>query len=144
MTKLGAIYDEVVTNSRRLALAHSCLGLIAAFAYWTRPGTIPIPLRWSTPHYADVMPLLKTVIAWMPYLISFMVTKPLLSSRNPKATLSFVIASLVITASSVVLYLNLQGSREALSPILISVVVVLALVVTAGICSMLWKNDATY
>ncbi len=30
----GAIYDEMLANPRRLALAHLCLGLIAASAYW--------------------------------------------------------------------------------------------------------------
>jgi hypothetical protein len=139
----GAIYDEMLANPRRLVIAHLCLGSIAAFAYWIRPGSVTVPLRWSVPHYADVVPIVATSAAWFPYVISMILCRSLLSSRDPKATLFFIVFAIVITAGSVALDLNLVGMRNPLSPMLISLLVTLALVAASGVSSVLWPNDAS-
>jgi hypothetical protein len=139
----GVIYDEMLANLRRLAIAHVCLGLIAAFAYWIRPGTVTVPMRWSVPHFADVVPIVATSIAWFPYLISMIVCRALLLSRDPKATLLFVVFATVITAAFAAILLNLVGLRKPLAPILVSLLLTLALVATSGLCSVLWPNDAS-
>jgi hypothetical protein len=139
----GVIYDEMIANPRRLTLAHLCLGLIAAFAYWIRPGTVTVPMRWSVPHFADVAPIVATSMAWLPYLISMIVCRLLLSSRDRKATLLFVILATIITAAYVAILLNLVGPLKQVSPILVSLLLTLALVATSGVCSLLWSNDAS-
>jgi hypothetical protein len=139
----GVIYDEMIANPRRLALAHLCLGLIAAFAYWIRPGTVTVPMRWSVPHFADVAPIVATSMAWLPYLISMIVCRLLLSSRDRKATLLFVILATIITAAYVAILLNLVGPLKQVSPILVSLLLTLALVATSGVCSLLWSDDAS-
>jgi hypothetical protein len=139
----GAIYDEMLANPHRLALAHFCLGLIAAFAYWIRPGTVNVPIRWSLPHFADVMPIVATAMAWLPYLISMIVCRSLLSSRDRKATLLFVVFATIFTAAYVAILLNIVGPRKRPSPILVSLLLTLALVATSGVCSLLWTDDAS-
>ncbi|MGB6308622.1 MAG: hypothetical protein WBF89_12620 [Steroidobacteraceae bacterium] len=139
----GEIYDEMLANPRRLAIAHFCLGLIATSAYWIRPGTVTVPVRWSVPHFADVVPIVATSMAWLPYLISMIVCRSLLSSRDRKATLLFVVLATIITALYVAILLNLVGPRKGLSPTLVSLLLTLALVVTSGVCSLLWPDDAS-
>src|ERR1700723_1415111 len=100
----GELADEFISNPRRLAIAHILLGLIAAFAYWARPGTF-------TPHlpifvHRDVTPILLTFIAWCPYVISATVSRQVLGVRDKKAAILFVVLATAITASSVAIYLN--------------------------------------
>jgi hypothetical protein len=60
----GDVLDELIQSPRRLGIAHACLGLVAAFVYWARPGTF-------TPHivrfgFRDASPIYMTVVAWIP------------------------------------------------------------------------------
>jgi membrane protein YdbS with pleckstrin-like domain len=75
--------------------------------------------------------MLITSIAWIPYVISLLVSRSLLASRNPKATAAFIVAAIVITIASVIVYLNLFDLRMPLSPILAAVAVTIVLVVAA-------------
>ncbi len=96
-----------------------------------KPGTVTSPVRWSVPHGADITPILATVIAWLPYVVSFFVSRSLLVTQNSKATPVFIVAAIVITLSSVIAYLNLFGLRNPPPPFLVAVAVTLALVLAA-------------
>jgi hypothetical protein len=132
--------DEFITNPRRLVIAHGLLGLVAAFAYWVRPGTF-------TPHlpifvHRDVTPILLTFIAWFPYLISATVSRQVLGVRDKKAAILFIALATAITASSVAFYLNLIVTMQPISPILVSVGATVALLLACGLCAAVWPNDA--
>ena len=128
---LGTAYDHAITNQRRLVISHSCLGLIAALAYWIRPGTVSVPLRWSVPHGADVAPIVVTLFAWIPYLISLLISRSLLGTLNPRAAVAFIVAAIAITAGSLVGYLNLLNLSAPPSPIWVAVAVTALLLAAA-------------
>lgn len=137
--EIGKIYDDAVRNARRLLISHCCLGLIAAFAFWARPGTVMIPLRPSVPHFANVEPILSTLIAWMPYVMSAVVSRALLEGRSSIATFTFIALAIVITAVSAAGYLNFF---EWFSAAIIAGSVAFALVATAYVCSVFWPRLA--
>jgi putative effector of murein hydrolase len=136
----GQLADEFIANPRRLAIAHGLLGLVAAFAYWARPGTF-------TPHlsahvHRDVTPIVLTIIAWVPYLISAMVSRQVLGVRDKKAAILFIVLATAITGLSVPVYLNLPVIKGTLSPIVVSVSVTAVLLLACGLCALIWPNDA--
>lgn len=137
---LGMLYDGAVLNIRRLTILHVCLAAVVALTYWVAPGTAPVPLRWTVPHYADVTPILVTITAWIPYVISAMVSRRLLVDRSPKATLVFIIIATLIAAASGILYLNLLRLSRLPSPMLVSIAVTFALVGSAYACSAVMHN----
>ena len=136
----GEVLDELIQNPRRLGIAHGCLGLVAAFVYWVRPGTFTPHLVVYT-YFKDVSPIYMTVIAWVPYIIAFFVSKSLLEGRNPRAVLAYISIATAITVAASGLYLSLIGVHAALSPILIAGAVTLALIAAAGICAVIWRSD---
>jgi hypothetical protein len=136
----GELADEFISNPRRLAIAHSLLGLVAAFAYWARPGTFTPRLPVFV--HGDVTPILLTFVAWCPYVISATVSRRVLGVREKKATILFIILATAITATSVVMYLDLTAITHSVSPILVSVGVAVALLSACGLCSCIWPNDA--
>jgi hypothetical protein len=136
----GQFADEFITNPRRLAIAHCLLGSVAAFAYWARPGTF-------TPHlptfvFRDVTPILLTFVAWLPYVISAMVSRRVLGVRDKKATIFFTVFATAVTAASVIFYLNLIALKRSVSPFVVSVGVTFALLTACGLCASIWPNDA--
>ena len=136
----GQLADEFIANPRRLAIAHGLLGLIAAFVYWARPGTF-------TPHlpvhvHRDVMPIVLTVIAWVPYLVSAVVSRQVLGVRDKKAAIFFIVLATVVTGLSVPAYLNLLALRQTISPIAVSPSVTVVLLLACGLCALIWPNDA--
>jgi len=137
----GQLADEFIANPRRLAIAHSLLGLAATIAYWVRPGTYILPLRYS-PNMRDVTPILLTFIAWCPYAISATVCRRVLEVRDKKATILFIVLAVATTATSIILYLNLVVANSSVSPIVISAGVTVALLMACGLCALLWPNDA--
>jgi hypothetical protein len=141
--RVGQIYDGAVSNLRRLAISHCCLGLIAAFAYWVRPGTVSIPLRYSGGHYGDITAILVTSVAWIPYVISAVVSRKLLATRSPRAGVTFIVAASLITAASVILYLKADGLRKPPSPASIAIAVTIGLVVAAYIISAIGPQQPT-
>jgi hypothetical protein len=138
--KPGEVLDELIQNPRRLGIAHGCLGLVAAFVYWVRPGTFTPHLVVYT-YFKDVSPIYMTFIAWVPYAIAFFVSKSLLAGRNPKAVLAYISFATAIMVAASGLYLSLFGMRAALSPILLAGAVTLALIAAAGICAVIWRSD---
>jgi hypothetical protein len=140
--KSGDVLDELIQNPRRLGIANSCLGLAAAFVYWVRPGTF-------TPHLAkytwfkDPSPIFLTLVAWMPYLIAYLVSKEVLADRSPKAVFVYIFLASVITLGSSGLYLNLFRMYAEISPIWIAGGVALALLAAVGICALIWRSETS-
>jgi putative effector of murein hydrolase len=132
--------DEFIANPRRLAMAHALLSLVTAFAYWTRPGTFTphLPVHVSR----DVKPIVLTSIAWLPYLISAIVSRRILGVRDKKAAILFICLATAITGLSVPLYLNWHVIKGTLSPIVVSVGVTVLLLLACGLCALIWLNDA--
>jgi hypothetical protein len=137
----GDVLDELIQNPRRLGIAHACLGLAAAFVYWMRPGTFtPHLLKYS---FRDVSPIYMTFVAWIPYVIAFLVSKAMLSGRNPRAVLAYIILASVVTAGASGLYLNLFGLNATLSPALVAGGVTIALLAAAGLSAAIWRSDTS-
>jgi hypothetical protein len=113
----GQLADEFIANPRRLAIAHGLLGLVAAFAYWARPGTFTPRLPVHV--HRDIAPIVLTIIAWVPYLISAMVSRRVLGVRDKKAAILFIVLATAITSLSVPAYLNLLVIKQTLSPIVV-------------------------
>jgi hypothetical protein len=137
----GGVLDELIQNPRRLGIAHACLGLAAAFVYWIRPGTF-------TPHlvklgFRDASPIYLTLVAWIPYVIAFLVSNALLAGRNPKAVLAYILLASVVTVGASGLYLNLFGMHATLSPILLAGGVTITLLAAVGLCAAIWRSDTS-
>jgi hypothetical protein len=136
--KLGNVLDELVQNRRRLAIAHSCLGLVSAIIYWVRPGSFTP----SLPIYnlQDPSPVIDTIIAWAPYVVSFFASRAMLVERSSNAVLVFIVFATGIGFASAILSLRLSTVRVSLSPIVVSAGVTVALVVVAWLCAAASKK----
>jgi hypothetical protein len=137
----GDVLDELIQNPRRLGIAHACLGLAAALVYWVRPGTF-------TPHlvrfgFRDTSPIYMTLVAWIPYVIAFLVSNGTLASRNRRAVLAYIFFASVVTLAASGLYLNLFGMRAPLSPVLLAVGVTITLLAAIGLCAAIWRSDTS-
>jgi hypothetical protein len=135
----GGVLDELIQNPRRLGIAHACLGLAAAFVYWIRPGTF-------TPHlvkfgFRDASPIYLTLVAWIPYVIAFLVSNALLAGRNPKAVLAYILLASAVTVGASGLYLNLFGMHATLSPVLLAGGLTITLLAAVGLCAAIWRSD---
>jgi hypothetical protein len=139
-TSRGEIVNELIQNPRRLGVAHACLGLIAAFIYWIRPGTF-VPVI-PTYNFRDISPIVDTFTAWVPCLIAFFVSKSLLANRNPKAVIAYILLATVVTVVAGGLYPNLLQTKDSmLSPHLIDCGVVVSLLAAVGLCATIWRSD---
>jgi hypothetical protein len=136
----GQIADEFIANPRRLAIAHGLLGLVAAFAYWARPGTFTP--RLPVHAHRDIAPIVLTIIAWVPYLISAIVSRQVLGVRDEKAAILFIVLATAITGLSVPVYLKVLAIKETPSSIVVSGSVTVALLSACGLCALIWPNDA--
>jgi hypothetical protein len=138
----GEIVDELTTNARRLNIVHCCLGVLAAFIYWVRPGTFRphLPGRYGGAVGPAFSIVTNTFVAWVPYVISGFFSRAVLSLRDPKATLLFIGCSAGIAIGAASFYFNLFQMREAPSPLLISASVTVALMVAAGLCAAIWRK----
>jgi branched-subunit amino acid transport protein len=137
----GDVLDELIQNPRRLGIAHACLGLVAAFVYWARPGTF-------TPHlvrfgFRDASPIYMTVVAWIPYVIAFLVSKATLADRNHRAVLAYICFASLVTLAASGLYLNLFGMHATLSPALLAGGVTITLLAAVGLCAAIWRSDTS-
>jgi hypothetical protein len=137
----GMIVDEMFENSRRLWIAHALLGLACAFVYWVRPGTFTPHLH--TAHRGDgFLVILKTLVAWVPYIISGIFSRAVLSTRNSRATLLFIAIATGVSVCAASICLNLFGMQEPPPPFLVSIGVTVVLVSVAGLFSVIWRSDA--
>ncbi len=82
-----------------------------------------------------------TTLAWLPYVISWFVSRSLLSGCDSKAAIVFIAVAGGVAALSAACYLNLLEMTEAPSSLLISAGVTIALVLAAGLCASIWRSD---
>ncbi len=137
----GDVLDKLIQNPRRLGIAHVCLGLGAAFVYWVRPGTFtPHLVKFS---FRDASPIYMTLVAWIPYVIAFLVSNALLAGRNPKAVLAYIFLASVVTVGASGLYLDLFGMHVTLSPLLLAGCVTITLLAAVGLCAAIWRSDTS-
>jgi hypothetical protein len=137
----GDVLDELIQNPRRLAIAHTCLGLAAALVYWVRPGAFtPHLVKYS---FRDVSPIYMTFATWVPYVIAFLVSKATLADRDPKAVLAYILLASAVTAGAGGLNLNLFGMNATLSPVLLAGGITIILLAAIGLCAAIWRSDAS-
>jgi hypothetical protein len=136
----GQLADEFIANPRRLAIAHCLLGLVAEFAYWARPGTFTPYLPKFV--FRDATPILLTFIAWLPYVISAVISREVLGVRDKKAAIFFIVLATAVTLTLVMFYLDLVPLERSVSPVVVSAGVTFALLAACGLCASIWPNDA--
>jgi hypothetical protein len=136
----GKVVDELITNPRRIWLAHAGLGIVSAFVYWLVPGTFSPHIH--RPHKGDgAIVIVQTLIAWAPYLLSGFYTTAVLSPRDSKATLTYIALATSIAIVSALMYFNVFGLTELPSPLLVSAGVTILLFAAASLCAAIWRSD---
>lgn len=136
----GELADELIINSHRLNVAHFCFGLASAFIFWVRPGTFrPHLLRpiGRGPAFSIVA---DTIIAWLRYIVSWWGSRALLSGRDAKATIAFIICGTAITGLSGGLYFPSISGLE-LPALAVAGATTLALMMACGLCALSWRRD---
>ena len=133
----GSVLDQLIQNGLRLTIAHTCLGLASAFVYWVRPGSFTPHLQ--TYNFRDASPIFVTFIAWVPYVISYFVSRSILVGRNPKAVFVFIFGAAGVSLASAVLLFGVFPITP--SPIVVFGGVTIMLVIIAGLCSTVRKSD---
>jgi hypothetical protein len=128
----------MITNFRRLLIAHFALGLASGLAYWARPGAFT-PLFHMPPRAYALLIILQTFIPITPYVISGAYSCGLLSAREPKATVVFIFSAVGVGIIADCLYLNLFGMK--LSPLLLSAGVTTVLIVAARLYATIWRSE---
>lgn len=135
------ILDEIAKNARRLSIAHVVLGLVSAFVYWISPGAFTP--RLHTPRRIDgIVVILKTLGAWAPYVVSWLVSRVVLPTRDPKASLMFIALATCVAAGAAGSYLGMFKIPVPPVPFGLSLVVTVTLVSLVGLLSFVWKDDA--
>src|SRR3984957_21122120 len=101
----GKVVDELIANPRRIWFAHAVLGIVSAFVYWLVPGTFTPHIH--RPHRGDgVIVIVQTMIAWAPYLLSGFYSTAVLSPRDSKATLTYLVCRLLLEKNTTIFYFN--------------------------------------
>src|ERR1700722_6991925 len=97
----GETIDELIVNGRRLAIAHVALGVASAFSFLSRPGILHPSLRKITSFNAGSIDVIfHAALVWLPYGISWMLSRAVLSGRDKNATLAFIVCAIAITVTS--------------------------------------------
>lgn len=135
------ILEEVLLNTRRLAIAHALLGLLSAAATWVRPGTFVPHLANGMIGYLAFEMIFNTASAWIPYVISWFFSKAALDARPPSATLTFIVAAILITILTTLFQVNAFALKAPPPTLILSVGTTIALLAVSGICAMLWQTD---
>lgn len=134
----GEILDEQARSSRWLWQWHVALGLASAFVYWVIPGTF-VP-RLHTARTGDgILVIIRTIVAWAPFVISGLFSRGVLVERPPRAILVFLTFTTVAAIGATCLYLNVFKIQAAPSPYWVSTGVTAAFMLIALICAAVWK-----
>ncbi len=134
----GSLLDGLIANKRRLAFAHGWLALVSSFAYWIRPGSFTPSLRGY--NFRDASPIYLTIVAWAPYVISFVFTRSMLNGLHHKAVWTFIVCASVVTLFSACLFSELFPKGMTASPVVVSVGTTIALFIFAALCSTIGKK----
>jgi hypothetical protein len=138
----GGIIDELSVNSRRLAVGHAILGAAAAFGFLSRPDILHPSLRVMTGYRAGSIDVIgHALVAWVPYLISWLISREALSGRDRSAAIVFLGIATGITAASILINFPAGGAISS-SALLFSGALTAALVAACGVCALLWRRDA--
>jgi hypothetical protein len=136
----GKLVDELIANPRRIWFAHAVLGIVSAFVYWLVPGTFTPHIHRS--HRGDgVIVIVQTLIAWAPYLLSGFYSTAVLSPRDSKATLTYIVLATSIAIVAALFYFNVFDLTEPPSPLLVSAGVTILLFAAASLCAAIWRSD---
>lgn len=104
------VIDEVIINSRRLAVAQFVLGVGAIFIFLSRPGIYNPSLRVITRFRGGSLDvILHAVLAWIPYLASWLISRAMLPTRDRNATLTFIVFAAMLTVATVEVDYHSQG-----------------------------------
>jgi hypothetical protein len=126
---VGRAFDNYVRDRQRLAITHIVLGAIAAFVYFLRPATFhPLDLPRG---YAELVAMV-TLIAWLPYLLSWLVVRETLPGKGRAAT-AFIAFAALISVTGDALLLDLIPPIRPVPPIFTSVGVTALLVLAARV-----------
>jgi hypothetical protein len=138
----GDIIDELIVNGRRLAIAHLALGVASAFAFLSRPGILHPSLRAITGFRAGSIDVIfHAAMAWLPYGISWALSRAVLSGRNKNATLAFIVCAIAITVISFRMTFLVTGPFD-FSALTFSAIITIALAAACGLCAIIWGKDA--
>jgi hypothetical protein len=136
------VIDEVIINSRRLAIAHFILGIGAVFIFLSRPGIYNPSLRVITRFRGGSLDvILHAIFAWTPYLASWSISRAMLPTRDRNATLAFIVFAALLTVATVEVDYPITGAFTS-SALIFSAVMTMCLAAACGICVMYWRNDA--
>jgi len=101
---IGITFDAIAVDTYRLFLAHCICAAIASAALW-----IPFGPEYSSPtyHRAGGTVVLVTLVAWLPYAISWALARKLLPGRG--IAFGFIIGLAAVCIISSAAYLGLLG-----------------------------------
>jgi hypothetical protein len=131
----GRAFDAVIVARRRLSVAHWALGILGSIGLWPQ-----LPYQHLNNAFASgagIVIIFRCAIGWAPYLISWFYSKSVLDG-NGRGVLAFSIGAALITLAGFSLYQNIFSFRQAPSPYIVSVAVMLSLIGLAKACSVLW------
>jgi hypothetical protein len=127
--KPGERYDRLTQNARRLNITHLSLALLMSIVYYTRPSSFhPMPVFARGLGLAVVV---STVIAWLPYFVSWCVSRALLVGTE-RGVLIFIPLAIAISLVAAAFCLDLFSIRGPM--LVLSVCLALLLVAAAGLC----------
>ena len=136
----GEAVDELLVNARRLAVAHAALGVASAFNFLSRPGIFHPSLRAITRFRGGAINvILHALLAWLPYLISWAISRAVLSDRDKNATLAFIACATGITIMSFGIDFPVTGAFN-LSALIFSGLIAMSLAVACGACAKFWRR----
>lgn len=134
--RLGREIDRALWDVR-LGIAHLVLGAVAAFVYWLRPTTFRA--AGASKLNAPLLTAVVTFLAWAPYLVSWLVARKVLE-RNKRGVTAFCVCSTLITSVAALLWLNVGFNQAPVSPLLVSLCVTVALILSAWLCATIWRS----
>jgi hypothetical protein len=118
-------------DRRRLAFAHLSMGGAAMTIYWLRPATSH-PMHAMGIGFPSWLAV-STIVAWSPYLVSWLVARGILPG-NPRAVITFIVLASITTIVAAPFYLNMYGLGQVMTPIMVAASVTMLLVATAYVC----------
>jgi hypothetical protein len=133
---IGARFDAIVLDMRRLLLAHCIAAAIASTAIWIHLGP-----EYASPtyHRAGGTVVLVTLAAWVPYVLSWALARKVLPGRG--VAIGFIICLATACIFSSAAYLGLFAfSPHTLG---ISVVTTVALAIANLSCAAFGRSLAS-
>ena len=139
----GELIDVMATNARRLAVANAALGVASAFHFLSRPGIYHPSLHaLASTRGSSLEGILHSLLAWIPYVVSWFISRAALSYRDKNATLAFIACAIAITGISFAIEFPASGALN-FSTLLFSGVITISLAIACGICTIPWRRNTS-